>query len=203
MSSVVNYDNIVVLNTESTCWEDGTKPKHEEQEIIEIGVCLLNVKTLQVHSDKRLIIKPEKSTISEYCFDLTGLSNDIVSKGISLGDACEILKNIYKTKNRVWASYGEYDKKMFNYYCKENKIEYPFNNRFINVKSMFPIVFGIGKELSLSSAMKTSDIFEEELGHCAGENVINVANILCEIIRGGSANGNKKTQFQKSIRRTK
>jgi inhibitor of KinA sporulation pathway (predicted exonuclease) len=203
MSNNIFYDNIVVINTESTCWEDGKKPENEEQEIIEIGVCLLSVVTLQPHSVKQIIIKPERSKISEHCFELTGLSQEDVDCGISLSAACDVLRNTFKTKNRVWASYGEYDKKMFNSYCKQNAIEYPFNNRFINVKSMLPIVMGTMKEVNLANALEIIDSDEEYGQHCAVINVGNVARVLAETIRGGSAYGTKTNKLPKVTKRIK
>jgi len=37
-------DQIIVLDVESTCW-DGPPPPGEENEIIEIGICTLEVAT--------------------------------------------------------------------------------------------------------------------------------------------------------------
>ncbi|WP_300685686.1 hypothetical protein [Chryseobacterium sp.] len=37
------YDKITVIDIEATCWEDDRIPEKQEREIIEIGICELNL----------------------------------------------------------------------------------------------------------------------------------------------------------------
>jgi inhibitor of KinA sporulation pathway (predicted exonuclease) len=63
-------DQIVVVDVESTCWE-GQPPPGEESEIVEIGVCLVDVAT-GVRSERRsILVRPERSHVSPFCTQLT------------------------------------------------------------------------------------------------------------------------------------
>ena len=135
---------------EATCWDkrNGEKPPirltrksdgkqfPEISEIIEVGVCLLSVKTGE-RSDKRsILVKPAMSTVGNYCTELTGHTQESLDEhGIPFGEACEILINDYKTRERVWASYGQYDRNMFKRQCGlfHGPI-YPFSDEHVNVK---------------------------------------------------------------------
>ena len=44
----------------------------------------------------------------------------------SLGDAAKILKNDYLSKDRLWASWGDYDRRQFERVCKDQDVGYPF-----------------------------------------------------------------------------
>ena len=57
------------------------------------------------------MVKPERSRVSEFCTKLTTLTQKDVDKGMPFSEACDVLKKVYSSKNRVWASYGAYDLK--------------------------------------------------------------------------------------------
>ncbi len=37
------YDKVIVIDIEATCWEKGQIPDNQKREIIEIGICKLNM----------------------------------------------------------------------------------------------------------------------------------------------------------------
>lgn len=66
-------DQIIVVDLEATCWE-GNPPPGEEQEIIEIGVCALDIASGKRSRKRSLLIRPERSTVSHFCTQLTTLT---------------------------------------------------------------------------------------------------------------------------------
>lgn len=56
-------DKIVIINVESTCW-DGTQPADQQSDIIEIGICLLDVQSGEITDSRGIMVKPERSTVS-------------------------------------------------------------------------------------------------------------------------------------------
>lgn len=136
----IKNDHIVVVDVESTCWDtrNGEHPPHDEKsEIIEVGVCLLNVKTGMRSQKKSIVIKPLVSKVSKFCTVLTGHTQTMVDQGVSFAEACLCLIEEYGAQNRVWASYGDYDRKMFQMQCgRTNGPIYPFSDRHINVKTI-------------------------------------------------------------------
>src|SRR5690242_16971374 len=105
-------DQILIIDVEATCW-DGPTPQGQESEIIEIGLCLLETATGRRHSKRSILICPERSTISPFCTQLTGLTQEQVQQGISFTDACALLQIEYQSHQRIWASYGDSDRQRF------------------------------------------------------------------------------------------
>jgi len=188
MAKKIHFDSIVVVDIEATCWEKGKQPKDERSEIIEIGLCSLNIKTLESSEKTQLFIKPIQSNVSEFCTDLTGLTQAKLDKeGIAFVEACKIMQEKFNTKKRVWASYGDYDKTMFQNQCKDFGVDYPFNRRHINVKTYLPIVFGLTKELGMDKGLNVVGLPLIGVHHCGADDAWNISRILSELIRGGAA----------------
>ncbi len=83
-------DQILVIDIESTCW-DGPPPLGQMSEIIEIGVCPVDVASLERGEKRCILVKPVKSEVSEFCTQLTTLTaNDLKDAG-SLADAARLL----------------------------------------------------------------------------------------------------------------
>src|SRR5262245_61287918 len=100
-------DHILVIDVESTCW-DGSPPPGEISEIIEIGICPLELTTGRRLGKRSLLIKPKQSCVSEFCTRLTTLTPGQLEAGITFTEACEILRREYQSRDRVWASFGDY-----------------------------------------------------------------------------------------------
>ncbi len=98
-----SLDAILVVDLESTCWE-GSPPSGQTSEIIEIGLCTVDLKTLKRTEKRSFLVKPVQSEISDFCTDLTTLSPDIFVDAGTLADAVKILKTEYRSKDRLWAS---------------------------------------------------------------------------------------------------
>lgn len=188
MAKRIHFDHIAVVDIECTCYEDNNFPFGEQQEIIEIGICLLGIKSLQTTQKAQYLIRPTKSTVSEFCSDLTGLTQaKLDNEGISFEAACKKIQERFNLKKRVWASYGDFDRKMFQKQCESFNVDYPFNYRHINVKTYLPIVFGLGKEMGMDKALKVAGLKLEGVHHCGADDAWNTSRLLAELIRGGAA----------------
>ncbi len=176
-SVVKKMDRILVIDLESTCWE-GLPPKGQQHEIIEIGLCVLDVATCQRLDNPSLIVQPTRSTVSEYCTRLTTLTQEDVEAGMSLVEACQLLRDKYRSRQRVWASYGDYDRWMFESSCRTFGVEYPFGSRHLNVKSLFAMVHALPREVSLAQAMEMMGWPLEGTLHRGGDDAWNIARIL-------------------------
>lgn len=129
-------DKILVVDIEATCW-DGPHPAGMENDIIEIGVCLLDVQTGEITNNRGIIVKPERSVVSPFCTQLTTITPEMIaSEGIPFKEACAILKKEYLSQSRAWASFGAYDLRLFQKQCTALGIGYPFGPSHINVKTL-------------------------------------------------------------------
>lgn len=129
-------DRIIVVDVESTCWEDKAEAARHTSEIIQIGVVSLDVRSLMAVQASEIMVKPRASEVSPFCTKLTGISPEDVKKGISFSEACQLLMDEYETHNRPWASYGDYDRNMFHSNCELHaspdpaaRAVYPFGHR--------------------------------------------------------------------------
>ena len=181
MKSKYNYINVV--DVEATCF--GGKPHPEKSEIIEIGICCLDAKEMvpMKASNASIFIKPEETEISEYCTNLTHITKDMIdTSGISFREACSILTEKYLSKNHVWASWGNYDRRIFMDNCKKKNIKYPFGVEHINVKTLFALMHRI-KPVGMEEALKIIRIPLEGTHHRGVDDAYNIAVILSSLLR--------------------
>ncbi len=179
-----NLDQIVVIDLEATCWESNPPPG-EENEIIEIGVCTLEVATGQRLDKESILVKPERSRVSEFCTRLTTLTQAQVEVGISFKQACSLLKTKYQTKDRLWASFGDYDRKQFERQCTGNGIGYPFGPGHINVKSLLAVTKGFTQEVGMDEALRRLNLPLIGTHHRGIDDAWNIAGILGYLLLAG------------------
>ena len=185
MSKKLSYDNIVVVKTRITCW-DNDRPEDEESEIIELGLSLLNLKSMRVHGKRQFFVRPMRSSVSEYCENKTGITNKVLEKGYEFEEVCDILKEVLRTHKRPWAAFGESERKILEKQCREFDVPFPFTSRFINIQMMVPVIFGLTKELNFEEALSAASVSKEER-QSGADDAWNAAHILKEVIVGGVA----------------
>lgn len=174
-------DQILVVDIESTCWQDAPPPG-QESEIIEIGICLFDVASAQRVGKDSILVKPDRSQVSEFCTQLTTLTQTQVDRGMSFAAACSILKKKYLSKERVWASYGDYDRRQFERQCESFKISYPFGTTHLNVKSLFAIIHALPQEVGMDRALELLNLPLEGTHHRGGDDAWNIAGILSKLL---------------------
>lgn len=179
------YINIIDL--ESTCWE-GDPPPNQKQEIIEIGICVLDVKKEERVEKRSVLVQPEFSTISPFCTKLTTLTQDQVDKGLSFKEAIKILKNEYDSFNRTWSSYGDFDRKMFErqvkYYPRTPERLYPFGPRHINIKNTFAVKNKLEREVGLDKALQLLGLPLEGTHHRGDDDAWNIGMVFIKTLWG-------------------
>lgn len=181
---MIDNDYLVVVDIESTCW-DGEPPEGQQSDIIEIGICLLNLKTLHISKADSYVIRPQRSTISSFCANLTGWTQVKVNAGISFAEACAEIKKHYSTKKRAWASYGAYDLRMFNKQCQCYEVEYPFSDQHLNVKELFNVMNGGHRPVGLGKALQKVGVEFKGQPHRGKDDAYNIAVLLSQMIEKG------------------
>lgn len=176
-----NLDKIIIVDIESTCW-DGKVPEGQTSEIIEIGICLLDVNSGEITQNEGIIVKPERSEVSDFCTELTTITPDMVEDGISFAEACRIIKKQYDGQGRAWASYGAYDFKMFQRQCVEMGIGYPFSPSHINVKTLFALKHKLDRETGMDGALKMLGMPLEGTHHRGIDDARNIAKIMYTLL---------------------
>lgn len=177
---VVTTEKILIIDLEATCWEDNTKPPAGEfSEIIEIGCCLLDRDTGQITHNKGILVKPENSTVSPFCTQLTTITqSQLDNEGISLKQAFNILRKEYGGDEYTWASFGHYDRKKIQSECYTKRINYPLAYDHINVKELFATCKNLHHPVSMKTALKMLRIPLEGTHHRGVDDAKNIAKIL-------------------------
>jgi inhibitor of KinA sporulation pathway (predicted exonuclease) len=174
-------DQLIVIDIEATCWDD-VPPEGQEAEIIEIGVCAVDIETGLRLSKQSILVKPERSEVSPFCTELTTLTQVQVAGGVSFAHACQILRRKYRTVDRAWASYGDYDRRQFEKQCAARNIRFPFGATHINVKNLLAVFRGLHNELGLVDALNLMHLPLEGTLHRGVDDAWNTALILSELI---------------------
>jgi inhibitor of KinA sporulation pathway (predicted exonuclease) len=174
-------DQIIIIDVEATCWP-GAPPEGQESEIIEIGLCLLDIASGQRLEKRSILVKPTRSKVSEFCTQLTTLTPKEVKKGVSFEQACAILEQEYLSKRRIWASYGEYDHDLFRRQCESRRVSYPFSKGHINVKTLFAIMHALPYEVGMVRALEIMGLELEGTHHRGHDDAWNIANILSKLL---------------------
>jgi inhibitor of KinA sporulation pathway (predicted exonuclease) len=170
-----------VIDVESTCWE-GDAPQGKVSEIIEIGVCALETGSGRIVAAESILVRPERSRVSRFCTRLTTLTQEDVDRGVSFAEACARLQTEFMTRDRVWASYGDYDRIQFDRQCRETGVPYPFGRRHVNVKTWVALVLGLPREIGMDAALRRLSLPLEGIHHRGGDDALNIARILAALL---------------------
>lgn len=176
--------NVIVLDVESTCWDPPeVQPKDEISEVIEIGIALVNIKELKIVENESIIIRPQKSKISNFCTKLTTLTQEYVDQGITFQAAMEVMRRKYKANDRVFVSWGDYDRKMFERNCRDYDVKYPFGPRHLNLRNTFTMFHGMGAEPGMDKALEFLGMKLDGTHHRGVDDARNIANIFIHLLK--------------------
>lgn len=179
-----SYEQIVVIDVEATCWE-GNPPPGEINEIIEIGVCLLDVATGERVGRDSILVRPARSRVSPFCTQLTTLTQAQVDGGVSFQEACASLRRKYQSKDRPWASYGDYDRAQFQRQCQAAGIGLPFSSSHLNVKALVAAALALPGEVGMAEALRRLRLPLEGTHHRGGDDAWNIALLLSRLLLAG------------------
>ena len=179
----VKYDDIFIVQIKTTCRE--VNDSLSKKEVIELGGCFLNVRSLASRDPFSLIVKPS-TNLTEFCIRKTGITPEDVSSGVDFCDLLDFLRE-QSVDSMPWASYGSFAQHVLRSQCGRDSESLPLSDRFLNIKSLFPIIYNLKHELSLKSAMKELDIPVPGEGMDSRDEALNVSILLKELLRGPSA----------------
>ena len=184
-------DVILVVDVESTCWEKNPPPG-ETSDIIEIGVATLDFTTLKRLDKRSLMVKPARSRVSEFCTRLTTITPEHVAGAGTLAEACEVLRSELRSKDRLWASWGNYDRKQFQENCDALGVPYPFSSDHLNAKALFSLLRGKPRQPGMAEALGVLGIPLEGTHHRGGDDAWNIAAAL-EVLLEPSRDRSRRT----------
>lgn len=172
-------NKILVVDLEATCWEQDGEYQRNQSEIIEIGICELDVLSGEISKQQGILVIPEHSKISRFCTELTSITPEMVAQeGVSFEDAIDILFDEYDASAYTWASYGAYDRSKMLEECRKKYVDFPFGDQHINVKEEFRRCNSMRRGIGMARALKQLRIPLEGRHHRGVDDANNTAKIL-------------------------
>ncbi|XP_032098756.1 ERI1 exoribonuclease 2 isoform X1 [Sapajus apella] len=200
------FDYLIVIDFESTCWNDGKR--HHSQEIIEFPAVLLNTSTGQIESEFHAYVQPQEHPIlSEFCMELTGIKQTQVDEGvplkICLSRFCKWIHKIQQQKKIIFAAgvsepstsevnlcafvtWSDWDLGVcLEYECKRKQLLKPvFLNSWIDLRATYKLFYR-RKPKGLSGALQEVGIEFSGREHSGLDDSRNTALLAWKMIRDG------------------
>jgi inhibitor of KinA sporulation pathway (predicted exonuclease) len=179
----IQYSYIPIVDVECTCYEVNAWPSGQVQEIIEIGVAVLNTQTLEIGEKKSYLIPPTQSEVSPFCTKLTTLTPAMFDKTQpqehtlwTFQEACTDLTRL--TQDTAWGSWGDFDRLMFEKQCAQQNIKYPFSKTHINIKAMFSLFVGKTHGVGMLKACRVTGLPVRGTHHRGHDDAYNIAQVF-------------------------
>ncbi|MET9655015.1 MULTISPECIES: 3'-5' exonuclease [unclassified Streptomyces] len=174
-----------VVDVEATCW-DGPQPPGAVNEIIEIGLSVVDLDAGVRVARHRVLVRPARSTVSPFCTELTGLTQAEVDTGLDFAAACRLLAAEHATGSLPWASWGDYDRNQFTRQCRATGTEYPFGRHHTNAKAVFTEAYGLGRRPGMAQALRIAGLPLEGRHHSGEDDAWNIAALVLRIHERGA-----------------
>lgn len=169
-----------VVDVEATCWA-GRTPADAVSEIIEIGLTVVDLTAGERLAKHRIVVRPQRSRVSEFCTELTGLTQAEVDTGVDFAAACRLLVTEHDARDRPWASWGEYDRRQFARQCAATGAEYPFGSAHTNAKLVFAEAYGLKRRQGMAGALGIAGLPLEGRHHRGADDAWNIAALVLDL----------------------
>ena len=213
-----SLSQLVVVDVEATCWDKNgpPKPKNEESEIIEIGLCFLDLHSFERRQKTSILIKPVRSTVSPFCTQLTTITQEMLDReGVTYEKAIERVNNEFHPGDLPWASWGAYDREMFETEARRRlqpgteelterrKAEpyrgmphtlYPWSRMHTNMKHQMSLMLGrTNGEFGMAQACQQAGLRLEGTHHRGSDDSWNIAGIIAWLLKTSRAAFNPRS----------
>lgn len=176
---------LLVVDFEMTC---GPGVLHAQQDIIEVGLCLLEVGALP-GDPQSLLIRPTRSPVTKFCTKLTGIAWPQVKNKPPFPPAARKLSALAADlRVDAWAAWGA-DDNVLHRQCVGLNIANPFGHlHYLNLKSLLVRSIyaisagtrpkGSGAGVGLATAMRELAIEPYGRAHSGAADAYNAAMVL-------------------------
>ncbi|XP_037815973.1 ERI1 exoribonuclease 2-like [Lucilia sericata] len=201
------YKYIVALDFEATCWLHQPPAEYRNAEIIEFPAVLLNLETGQIEAEFHQYLKPrEKPQLSDYCLELTGITQQTVDNGISLKSCLQLFEEWLSKElrsrqlqlpkeskdnplgNCAFVTWSDYDLSVFlELECRRKSIEKPkYLDQWINMQAIFKKKFHRRKSNNFSNALNYVGLKFRGQQHAGIDDARNLAYLTYKMVKKGT-----------------
>lgn len=184
----VDLRRLIVVDIEATCWETREEQGDRPNEIIEIGVCEIDLRHRTIGDATSYLVKPTFTSVSPFCTQLTGWTKEQIDEGGSIHDTLIAIGNDFNIgRDDIWCSYGEFDRhKLCDgkrgsvgglYGVKPRDNPFMVARTHLNIKTLFAIKHRLGKEVAMDKALWLLKLPLEGRHHNGADDAHNIARI--------------------------
>lgn len=177
---------ILCMDLELTCWPCGMPPSGECAEIIQFGWCFLDPVTGERSGRDQILIRPQRSKVSEYCTGLTGITwEELRRHGVPYDAAC---KRLIKMGMRKYACFclGD-DVSEILRQCVADGAEVPVSQSWVDAGILLRVATKADKRLSLEAYCDLAGVAMEGRSHRADWDAWNLAGVLGKYMTLGAS----------------
>ena len=188
LKAAIRAERILVVDLEAACYNNAVEDAAYDNEIIEIGVCMLHVPSGRILDRESIIVRLRRSPISAFCTELTSITQKMVDEGFDFTPACDILRERFESDAIPWASDGNFDRQKFAGQCLAFGVDYPFGAAHLNIKSTIrscPQLAAMGavQKLGIPGYMKLLGLEFDGRLHRGIDDALNAARALARLSR--------------------
>ena len=193
MKKHTDLSRVIVVDVEATCWETREEQGDRPNEIIEIGICVLDRRE-GIKDVSSYLVRPKFTEISPFCTELTGWKQEDVADAADMRSTLLAIRADYQlSAENIWFSYGEYDRIKLTsqqgvrggvgeLYGIERHAN-PFDQmRHFNVKTLMALKEGLNKELGMDRALQYYGETLEGRHHNGADDAANIAKIVRRVL---------------------
>ncbi|GAA3460053.1 exonuclease domain-containing protein [Saccharothrix longispora] len=174
-----------VVDVEATCW-DGQPPPGQVNEIVEVGLTVVDLAARTRVSRHGVLVRPRRSTVSAFCTGLTGLTQAEVDGGVPFAEACRLLAEEHAAGTRPWVSWGDYDRNQFGRQCRATGVRYPFGRHHTNARAVFTRAHGLRRRPGMAQALEIAGLPLEGRHHRGEDDAWNIAALVLDLVARGA-----------------
>lgn len=179
---VVRRDRILFLDNEESCWVEGP-PDGQRAEVIEIGIAELDVESLEIRRAKSFLVRPQYSTISPYCTELTGHSDESLRKhGRPLPEVFRSIEKEFGPGSKAWIAWGR-DRRSIDRDAALKGVASPFSAAYVDLGLYVSLTLGLGRSVGLTEAMALHGMERSGRIHSGVDDAVDTARLWAEIAR--------------------
>lgn len=179
---------VSVVDLEATCYGPG-EPQDLPNEVIEVGLALVDTVSMAVVERKQWYVKPTVSHVTKFCTELTGITPEMVANAPAYRDVVAELEAYHANHPlgpvKTWVSYGEADPNYFKKQSEAEEVLLPWaDHRYFNMKQLAGLFFGFPnkKNPGLKKAMGLAGLEMEGKHHSGCDDAYNTARLLVYLL---------------------
>lgn len=176
-----HFNQALYIDIEMTCWSQ-TPPAGMRPEIIEIGVVLMDLGSLEICAEASHFVRPKRWEISDKCAKLTGITTTDIQSAKPFDVVIGEITESFQPKGKLCVTWGASDTSAIADACRQYGLVSPFRNH-CDIDHLFKRNFLFRDSVSLREAVSFLGLTFDGFPHGALPDARNTAYVHAAIIR--------------------